>query len=134
MLRRFRPIAPVAVLAVGWLPATGCSCGQVECNAASVAVDVPARSSAESVNVCINDVCAIASDTISYGTTWVERYFDDPAMGVRDDEDFELSITVLDSDGNALASMVETRNFDVDPCRCLSFPYRWTGTEIERAD
>lgn len=53
---------------------------------------------------------------------------------VYDDEDFELSITVLDADGSEIAMLEQTRNFDVDRCRCLSFPYRLDGTTIERAD
>lgn len=131
MPRRLRSILPVAVLAVGWLPATGCSCPDLECNAASVAVDLGDAAGAE---ICVNGACGTAREPISYPPGWVERFFDDPATGVRDDEDFEVRITVLDDAGAPLASTTETRNFDVDPCRCLSFPYRWTGERIERAD
>lgn len=132
VLRRLRSILPVAVLAVGWLPASGCSCPDLECNAASVAVDLGGTAGAE---ICVNGQCGPAQDPISYPVGWVERFFEDvPPPGVSEGEDFELRITVLDADGAALASTTETRTYKADRCRCLFFAYRWTGQEFERTE
>jgi hypothetical protein len=122
-------VMPLAVL--GQLSATGCSCGDLNCGPASVAVHIGQRS-ASAARICINEVCENASDSDWRPAGWAELYFDAVPITVRDDEDFALTIAVLDADGTELATTAETRNFDVDECHCVSFEYRWDGTKIDR--
>jgi hypothetical protein len=115
------------------LPAAGCSCPEVDCAGAAVAVDLNRVPDADAARICIDGACeVVTTGSGNWPSGWVDRSFEG-APTVRDDEDFELSITVLEASGSELASLAQTRNFDVDECRCLAFPYRITGSEIERA-
>ena len=120
----------VAAVTAGW--ASGCMCGSVDCAGAAVSVDLGATSDAAAAQVCVNGTCEFASET-SFDDE-VEVRFDSVPFGVRDNEDFELEITVFNEDGTVIASTAHTRNFDVDECRCLSFPYRLEGSDIKRSD
>jgi len=111
---------------------SGCTCASVNCTGPAVSVDLDSRFEAVVTQVCVNDICEVASETDSDDV--VEVRFDTVPFVVRDNEDFELEITVFNEDGVAVASAAQTRNFDVDECRCLSFPYRLDGSNVERSD
>jgi hypothetical protein len=131
MLRAIRSVLAVTPLVVlGQLSSTACSCGDVNCAGAAVYVDLGTSNEASAARICIDGTCKTVPRA-TVGAT--ELFFDDIPVTVHDDEDFELSITVLGREGAELATLTETRNNDVDPCRCVGFEYDWDrSSEIER--
>lgn len=124
----------MVVIAAAAGSTSGCTCigGSPDCNGAAVSVDLGATTDAAATQVCVNNTCEVASET-SFGNE-VEVRFDSVPFVVRDNEDFKLKITVFDEAGTQIASTEQTRNFDVDECQCLSFPYELNGFEVERSD
>lgn len=58
--------------------------------------------------------------------------FDAVESSVGANDDFEVRIDVFDADGSVIGTLSEVRNFDVDQCECLDFPYRFEGDRIRR--
>lgn len=135
-MRPVRTMLPLVLIsAFAPVLSAGCSCPEVDCLGASVAVDLSSRPEAETARICINAVCEVVSGSSGdWPAGWVALRFDAVPVTVRDDEHFELGITVFDNSGSAIASTTHQRKNDVGKCRCLAFPYRFDDSEITRAD